>query len=132
MPEKIITCQHKDCTASGPYVAECTLTDYRGDVPAWVYLRSYGLIQGLRHVWELLTQGWTDVHEYYCAEHAKENGYCFGCGNFWAGNESFDFSSSIYCENCREEEYWEDEEEEYYGMIDDYYSDLQYEEEAPE
>lgn len=39
----------------------------------------------------------------YCAAHAIENGYCCGCGQFWAGISSFDFSKSGLCENCLSE-----------------------------
>lgn len=41
--------------------------------------------------------------EYYCDAHMRDQGYCPGCGNFWAGIESFDFSRSGYCENCAAE-----------------------------
>ena len=47
--------------------------------------------------------------EYYCGEHVRDAGYCPGCGNFWAGCESFDFSPSGYCENCASE--FDDESE---------------------
>lgn len=35
-----------------------------------------------------------------CAEHCTDEGYCWGCGNFWAGIETFDFSPDGLCENC--------------------------------
>lgn len=39
--------------------------------------------------------------EYLCFEHAVEAGYCGGCGQFWAGATSFDFSEIPgFCENC--------------------------------
>lgn len=41
------------------------------------------------------------LYEHFCAEHCQEHGYCYGCGEFWAGCESFDFSSSGLCPNCR-------------------------------
>lgn len=41
-----------------------------------------------------------DSREWYCYEHMRDQGFCPGCGNFWAGVESFDFSRSGYCENC--------------------------------
>lgn len=37
---------------------------------------------------------------YYCFTHAHPNGFCGGCGLFWAGNESFDFGGGL-CDNCR-------------------------------
>lgn len=35
----------------------------------------------------------------YCLAHAFANGFCKGCGEFWAGLESFDFGNG-YCANC--------------------------------
>lgn len=37
---------------------------------------------------------------YYCHEHAQRAGFCWGCGGFWAGIESFDFSRSGLCSEC--------------------------------
>ncbi len=56
--------------------------------------------------------------EYYCVFHAQTGGYCWCCGQFWAGVESFDFGPGI-CENCREEF---DEEFMHYDdeAVDDY------------
>lgn len=40
-------------------------------------------------------------YEYLLPEAAHAAGYCIGCGNFWAGLTSFDFSKiQGYCENC--------------------------------
>ncbi len=39
--------------------------------------------------------------EVLCWDHARDGGYCPGCGLFWAGVESFDFSRSGLCEQCR-------------------------------
>lgn len=47
---------------------------------------------------------------WYCSRHAKEHGFCFVCGEFWGGTESFDFGPG-YCSNCASEF----EEEEYEG-----------------
>ena len=47
---------------------------------------------------------WYSVQEpavYYCSKH--DSGFCPGCGVFWAGVESFDFSRSGFCENCEAE-----------------------------
>lgn len=41
--------------------------------------------------------------ETLCGTHALEHGYCPGCGNFWAGVESFDFGPGL-CENCRHDD----------------------------
>ena len=46
-----------------------------------------------------------DYHvETLCGECAVNNGYCRGCGEFWAGVSSFDFSTTGICENCRANE----------------------------
>lgn len=53
--------------------------------------------------WEVGDDGeWTGKDaEWLCYDHAKDAGYCFGCGHFWAGATSFDFSRiEGYCENC--------------------------------
>ncbi len=63
---------------------------------------------------------WND----YCVTHASQNGYCWGCGEFWAGCESFDFNRMQLCPNCRDDpdfrEDWEDEDDEYadYGPLE--------------
>lgn len=41
------------------------------------------------------------VTEHLCPLCAHEAGYCPGCGRFWAGVESFDFSG--LCDDCRAE-----------------------------
>lgn len=38
--------------------------------------------------------------QFYCYDHMRDQGFCPGCGGFWAGVESFDFSRTGYCENC--------------------------------
>ena len=51
--------------------------------------------------------------EWLCGEHARESGYCPGCGLFWAGIEPFDFrlNGTSYCDNCFSEfhEYADDD-----------------------
>ena len=44
-----------------------------------------------------------DQGNYYCAEHASLNGYCWGCGEFQAGCENFDSEPSGLCPNCRDD-----------------------------
>jgi hypothetical protein len=44
----------------------------------------------------------------YCYQHAKEHGFCFGCGEFWGGVESFEFGElwgnfPNLCDNCSDE-----------------------------
>jgi len=53
-----------------------------------------------------------------CAEHMHQQGFCIGCGQFYAGIESFDFGPD-WCDNCAPEF----EEEEYDG---DMYGDMLY------
>jgi hypothetical protein len=51
--------------------------------------------------------------EYLCVKHASESGYCWSCGNFWGGIESFEFHPRNLCENCASEEEddeWDDED----------------------
>ena len=52
-------------------------------------------------------QGYTDDEEeqiyWYCAEHSQKHGFCWGCGHFWGGTESFDFGNGL-CSNCDESE----------------------------
>jgi len=60
-----------------------------------------------------------DTVEFFCREHAHENGYCWCCGEFYGGIESFDFAPRGLCENCehilRDEvddpDDWSDEDE---------------------
>lgn len=52
---------------------------------------------------------------WYCWEHAKPNGFCPGCGEFWGGTESFDFGPG-YCSNCApefEEDYYDEDAEDW-------------------
>lgn len=46
----------------------------------------------------------TDLEVQYCFEHAKKSGFCLGCGGFFAGVESFDFSEvEGFCSDCIDE-----------------------------
>ncbi len=45
---------------------------------------------------------------YYCYKHAKDNGFCYGCGSFWGGVEEFEFAPywgniKGYCPHCSDE-----------------------------
>ena len=44
-----------------------------------------------------------DVFNFYCTEHATQNGYCWMCGEFWAGNTEFDMEPFHLCPNCKSE-----------------------------
>ena len=69
------TCNHEGCDSTD--VTACFLPDNETDTP----------------------------DEHYCATHAHEHGWCWGCGQFWGGVESFDFGSYYgnvagLCDNC--------------------------------
>jgi hypothetical protein len=70
-------CEHEGCDKEA---MQCHLLDY-GDY----------------------TKPAVDVYNYYCPEHATEAGYCWMCGEFWAGNNEFDFEPSHLCPNCKNE-----------------------------
>jgi len=75
----------------------------------------------------------TDLpNNWYCPTHAPQHGFCWGCGLFWGGCESFDFAAARggiqgLCPNCTDavrdefsfgddvEEGWEDD-----GQAGDY------------
>lgn len=51
-----------------------------------------------------------DTYEYpdgttgiYCPTHARDHGFCFYCGGFWAGVESFQMNSFGICYDCNQE-----------------------------
>lgn len=57
--------------------------------------------------------------EYRCWKHLEDSGFCFGCGQFWAGIESFDFRRSQLCDNCASEVEDDDDWGEHYAEWDD-------------
>lgn len=65
--------------------------------------------------------------EYFCTEHAFDQGYCYLCGQFFSGIERFDFPETYggirgLCESCDDEiktELEEYDEEEEYVCVDD-------------
>lgn len=71
-------CQHKGCIKTN--VIPCYLPSYQGPVD---YLHA---------------------DTWLCPEHCQEEGFCCGCGQFWAGIESFDWSATGLCDNCKEED----------------------------
>ena len=61
-----------------------------------------------------------EIEEMLCPDCIEGSGYCMGCGQFWAGVTSFDFSDIPgYCEHCVDQikstcgEY-ENDDDEYY------------------
>lgn len=47
--------------------------------------------------------GVDDPDALLCAEHCGDEGYCWGCGRFSAGAESFDFSPRGLCSECKDD-----------------------------
>lgn len=59
----------------------------------------------------------------YCCKHAKDEGFCMGCGQFCAGITSFDFIHPGWCDNCYDEISGNDDDEESWEHADDYWED---------
>lgn len=64
-------------------------------------------------------------YERYCYQHAAEHGYCYGCGLFCSGIESFDFGPYRgLCDNCADEvranDAWQYPTEDEFEMYDYY------------
>lgn len=101
-PINTMQCDYDGCESTN--TTPCIITDYRASRFAmrqyitWLGVR--GAIGHLRRLWRV---GWSDFPpEYYCAEHAKENGFCWGCGSFVSGGDvGFDFRGEWLCCNCK-------------------------------
>jgi len=57
-----------------------------------------------------------NVKNRYCSEHAAENGFCYSCGIFCAGIESFDFGRyhglcDNYADEVRANDAWDEIDE---------------------
>jgi len=48
------------------------------------------------------TNEWKEQVEWFCTDHANEEGYCMGCGTFIAGT-GMEFTNNGYCDNCFDE-----------------------------
>jgi hypothetical protein len=62
-----------------------------------------------------------DEKSRYCTEHAAKNGFCYGCGIFCAGIESFSFGEHAgLCDNCADQSdaEWGDDSEWYEEAMD--------------
>lgn len=62
---------------------------------------------------------------YYCSRHAHSAGFCWACGLFWGGVESFDFGAGArigVCENCLSTGDFDAEDEEIDQEMDEVYS----------
>lgn len=61
-----------------------------------------------------------------CADHCGDEGYCWGCGHFWAGCEGFDFNQRGLCPNCHDDPDlgYESEDDEIDWSFDPFEEDL--------
>ena len=117
-PINTTPCDHDSCDSTD--TTPCYYTLYRHDMPLWEGLVYYGIKQA----WRFWQHGWVDVLDgYYCPKHAKEEGFCWGCGRFYEGaSERFDFElhGQWLCDGCwenyqaeiadvdeKDDEYWE-------------------------
>lgn len=80
----------------------------------------------------LIDEDEEDQMQRYCSEHAAENGYCYSCGIFCSGIESFDFGKHPgLCDNCADEvrtnEAWNEIDEMEVGLweVDPYAAEYQ-------
>lgn len=48
-------------------------------------------------------EGMDDMIVWVCTEHMQAEGFCWGCHEFWAGCEDFDFDPHGLCSNCRDD-----------------------------
>ena len=58
-----------------------------------------------------------EITFWYCPTHSQPNGFCWYCGQFWGGVESFDFDGHCPCcdaINGFEQEYFEETMEDWY------------------
>ena len=82
-----MNCENENCTREA--TVKCTLTVYE----------ERKFFRWLKELFHLPT--WKDEVENLCAECAVDAGYCFACGNFYAGCKSYDLSPiKGCCENC--------------------------------
>jgi hypothetical protein len=92
------------------------MDDYR-DGPEWGYCQKDDCKEPAIPCWMPDSDyGVDDPDDLLCAEHCQEEGYCWGCGYFWAGIESFDFRANGLCDNCKDE----------YADPDDYDDEIDY------
>lgn len=74
------------------------------NTPEWGYCQVEGCANEAIPCWLPDSRyGEDDPDDRLCAEHCQDEGYCWGCGHFWAGIESFDFNPNGLCENCKDE-----------------------------
>jgi len=113
-------CDYDGCKDTN--TTPCFYVIYRFDLPLLKALFEFGPKQA----WRLWRDEYIEVLDgHYCAEHAYKEGFCWACGNFYAGaSERFDFqiNGQRLCDGCwsnfyEPENEWE---EDYYpGPWDD-------------
>jgi len=114
-------CDHEGCEDTD--TTPCVYIVYKYNVSVLNILFHHGL----KTAWRFWRDGYVEVLDgYYCAEHAYLEGFCWTCGNFYAGaSEHFDFqiNGQWLCDACWENfksEFGEDDEDDYYpGPWDD-------------
>ena len=110
-------------TESHPYVCgSCGWKTKKGK-PAAYTCQSDGCTKPAEYEFEYPRWGEDDdgSTELLCYDHAKESGFCLGCGHFSAGTEDFDFSEiEGYCGQCVEELRYESGEYDDEDDWDDY------------
>ena len=70
-------CQHEGCLEIG---SQCHINEYE-------------------HEGDYHYKG--ESYYWYCPKHCQVEGFCWMCGEFWGGCESFDFDRGGLCPNCR-------------------------------
>lgn len=86
--------------------------DVNDNTPEWGYCTVEGCPHPAIPCWLPDSDyGVDDPDDLLCADHCAEQGYCWGCGRFYAGMESFDFNPRGLCENCADEFAKPDEDE---------------------
>lgn len=72
-------CEHEGCQSTD--TIRCRVTDYSVTIEE-------------QHPEEVF---------WYCPEHCTAEGFCWQCGEFWAGITSFDMRANGLCDACNDE-----------------------------
>lgn len=96
------------------------------NTPYWGYCQASGCRNAALDFYLPDNEPPNDPDGFYCEDHANSAGWCWGCGGFWGGVESFDFSKTGLCENCEpgylrdigesDEDDWDEDEAEWDDM----------------
>lgn len=104
------TCDVDGCSET--QLTRCTLTAYRSEAPLGYWIDEVGVLRGLAKWLHLRRYGFVEYEpSYYCWTHARQEGFCPGCGRFCAGSERFDFSPLGLCSECEAQHYGEFEDD---------------------